>query len=234
MEHAKYIERGVQTASLPLTPSTTTPDLSEAAVLVPQATGSLDGHACPSRKITTELRSVEPELPLSLLSPADDGAYNQPNLQNSPDSLMCAPLISRRAPRRKLFLVTRRPGVKDAERRVVSMPEENSVQHITLDHPSGSRVVSMPEYITTAVDLSLDTNASFSAGASFESGIEKRRVKVCPSPSDVPRTPSPPSSPESSSPESVIIIDNDAQLSDGFLRRKYFPKLKALSENGLC
>jgi len=109
------------------------------------------------------------------------------------------------------------------------MPDENPVQHVTSDHPSGSRVVSMPEYIATAIDLSLDTTASFSAGASFESGIEKRRVKVYPSPSDVPRTPSPPSSPES-----VIIIDNDAQLSDGFLRRKYFPKIKAASENGLC
>lgn len=229
MEYAKYIERGVQTASPPLTLSTTAPDLSEAAVLIPQATGSLDGHARPSRKITTELRSLEPELPLSPYSPADDDAYNQPNLQNSPVSLMCAPLISRHAPRRKLFLVTRRPGVKDVERRVVSMPDENPVQHVTSDHPSGSRVVSMPEYIATAIDLSLDTTASFSAGASFESGIEKRRVKVYPSPSDVPRTPSPPSSPES-----VIIIDNDAQLSDGFLRRKYFPKIKAASENGLC
>ncbi|OAX41084.1 hypothetical protein K503DRAFT_548318 [Rhizopogon vinicolor AM-OR11-026] len=225
MECSKYIERGVQTASPPLTPSATAPDLPE--VLVPQASGSLDSYSRPPQEIKTELPSVEPEMPLSPSSTADDDAYNQFNLQNSPASLMCAPLISRRVPRRKLFLVKRRPEVKDVERRVVSMPGEKSVQHVTSNHPGGSRVVSMPEYIATAADLSLDTTVSFSAGISFESGVEKRRVKVCPAPSDVPRTPSPPSSPES-----VLIIDSDVQLSDGFLRKKYFPKITAASGNG--
>lgn len=173
-----------------------------------------------------------PPIPSTTPSPssaADDGAYNQSNLQNNPLSLMCAPLISRRVPRRKLFLVKRRPEVKDVERRVISMPEDKFAQNVTSDDPSGSRVVSMPEYITTTVDLSLDITESFSARASFESGVEKRRVRVCPPPSDVPRTPSPPSSPDS-----VLIIDNDAQLSDGFLRRKCFPKIMTASGNGLC
>jgi len=152
----------------------------------------------------------------------DDDAYNQ-SRSSRPVSLMHAPLISRRAPRHTLH----RPEVKDVERRVVSMPQDKPVQHFI----TGSRVVSMPEYTTATVDLSLDTpdSESYSVGASFDYGIEKRRVRVRPASSDVPRTPSPPSSPDS-----VLIINSHAQLSDGFLRKNYLPKKTTASSNGLC
>jgi hypothetical protein len=222
MEYSKgYSERGVQTASPPLTPSMTASDL-------PDVLPFLSGYVQLPQETKTEIPSAEPELPLSPSSTADDGAYSHTSLQKSPVSLMSAPLMSPHVPRRKLFLVKRRPEVKDVERRVVSMPEDKNAQYVASDHPSGSRVVSMPEYVATAVDLSLDISGSFSAGTSFESDVGKRRVKVCPSASDIPRTPSPPSSPDS-----VLIINNDAQLSDGFLRRKCVPKITAASSNGL-
>ncbi|KAG2043667.1 hypothetical protein BDR03DRAFT_1005674 [Suillus americanus] len=169
-------------------------------------------------EITTRLPSVDPELPPSPFSVDDNGAYSRSNLQHSPVSPMCASLISRRVPRRKLFLVERRPEGKTVERRVISMPDDMSTEHIKLDSQNDMRVVSMPEYLAAAVDLSLDPIESSSAGASFGSSyIEKRhRVRVCPPPSDVPHTPSPPSSPES-----ILIIDGHARLPDGFLRRRY-------------
>jgi len=222
MEYPKeYIDRGVQAAGSPS--SATASDL--ATVLIPQ-----DGSGQHLQEITTESLPVDPGLPLSPSSAKDKSAYIQANLQNSPIGPMSASSISRRVPRRKLFLVERRPEVKVVERRVVSMPDNSSAKHIKSDPHNGTRVVSMPEYIATAVDLSLDTIESPSAGASFESYVEKRhRVRVCSPPSDVPHTPSPPSSPES-----ILIIDNHAQLSDGFLRRKYSPKTMAISGNGLC
>ncbi|KAG0707401.1 hypothetical protein DFH29DRAFT_844939 [Suillus ampliporus] len=214
----EYIDRGVQTAC-PLQPAT---DSDLEAVRVPQA--PLDDSGQLLHEITIELQSLDPELPPSPSSVADNSAYSRSNLQDSPVSPMCASLISRRVPRRKLFLVERRPEGITVERRVISMPDN---EHITLETQNGMRVVSMPEYLATAVDLSLDSIEP-SAGASFESSyLEKRhRVRVCPPPSDVPRTPSPPSSPES-----ILIIDSHAQLPDGFLRRKYSQKT-AVSGNG--
>ncbi|KAG1734681.1 uncharacterized protein EDB91DRAFT_1348502 [Suillus paluster] len=213
----EYIDQGVQTAC----PLQSAADL--ATVRVPQA--PLDDPGQLLHEITIELQPVDPELPHSPSSVDDNSAYSRSNLQNSPVSPMCATLVSRRVPRRKLFLVERRPEGKTVERRVISMPDN---KHIKLDTQNGMRVVSMPEYLAAAVDLSLDSIESPSAGASFESlYLEKRhRVRVCPPPSDVPRTPSPPSSPES-----ILIIDSHAQLPDGFLRRKYSQKT-AVSSNG--
>ncbi|KAG1737705.1 hypothetical protein EDB19DRAFT_1717410 [Suillus lakei] len=212
----EYIDCGVQTSCSPQ--SATVSD--SPAVRVPQA--PLDDSGRLLHEITIELPSVDPELPPSPDSVDDDSAYSRCNLQHSPVSPVCAAsLISRRVSRRKLFLVERRPEGKTVERRVISMPDDMSAQHIKLDSQNGMRVVSMPEYLAAAVDLSMDSIESPSAGASFESSyIEKRhRVRVCPPPSDVPHTPSPPSSPES-----ILIIDSHGQLPDGFLRRKYSKK----------
>ncbi|KAG1867399.1 hypothetical protein F4604DRAFT_1777357 [Suillus subluteus] len=214
----EYIDRGVQTSCSPQ--SAMISDL--ATIGVPQTTFD-DCHSGPLlHEITTRLPSVDPELPPSPFSVDDNSAYNRSNLQHSPVSPMCASLISRCVPRRKLFLVERRPEGNTVERRVISMPDDMSTQHIKLDSHNDMRVVSMPEYLAAAVDLSLDPIESSSAGASFGSSyIEKRhRVRVCPPPSDVPHTPSPPSSPES-----ILIIDSHTQLPDGFLRRRYSNKI---------
>ncbi|KAG2345562.1 hypothetical protein BDR05DRAFT_114172 [Suillus weaverae] len=213
----EYIDRGVQTSCSPR--SATISDL--AAVGVPQAPFDDCDSGPLLHEITIGLASVDPELPPSPSSVSDNSAYSRSNLQQSPVSSMCAPLISRHVPRRKLFLVERHPEGKTVERRVISMPDDMSAQHIKLDSQNGMRVVSMPEYLAAAVDLSLDSIESPSAGASFGSSyIEKRhRVRVCPPPSDIPHTPSPPSSPES-----ILIIDSHAQLPDGFLRRRYTKK----------
>ncbi|KAG2150538.1 hypothetical protein DEU56DRAFT_977805 [Suillus clintonianus] len=214
----EYVDQGVQTTcSLQSATVSDSP-----AVHVLQA--PLDDSDRLLHEITIELPSVDPEqaeLPPSPSSVDDKSAYSRSNIQNSPVSPMCASLISRRVSRRKLFLVERRPEGNTVERRVISMPDSMSAQHVKMDSQNGMRVVSMPEYLAAAVDLSLDSIESPSAGASFESSyIEKRhRVRVCPPPSDVPHTPSPPSSPES-----ILIIDSHAQLPDGFLRRKYFKK----------
>ncbi|KAG2146026.1 uncharacterized protein EDB93DRAFT_1150597 [Suillus bovinus] len=202
----EYVDRGVQTSS----------------VGVPQATSDDCDSRPLSREITIELPSVDSELPPSPFLVDDNNAYSRSNLQhNSPVSPMCAPLISRRVPRRKLFLVERRPEGKTVERRMISMPDDMLARHINLDSHNGMRVVSMPEYLAAAADLSLDSIESPSAGASFGSSyVEKRhRVRVCPPPSDVPHTPSPPSSPES-----ILIIDSHTQLPDGFLRQRYSKK----------
>lgn len=216
----EYIDRGVQTSISPQS------DL--AAVGVSQAPFDRDSGSL-LHEITIELPLVDSELPPSPSSVDDNSAYSRSNLPHSPVSPMCAPLI-RRVPRRKLFLVERRPKGKTVERRVISMPDDISGQHIKLDSQNGMRVVSMPEYLAAAVDLSLDSIESPSAGASFGSSyIEKRhRVRVCPPPSDIPHTPSPPSSPES-----ILIIDSHAQLPDGFLRQRY-SKRTASPGNGLC
>ncbi|KAG2078921.1 hypothetical protein BDR04DRAFT_1226108 [Suillus decipiens] len=213
----EYVDRGVQTSCF--LQSATISD--SAAVNVPQAPFD-DGDSGPlSRKITIRLSSVDPELSPSPLSVDDNSAYSRSNLQHSPVSPMCASSTSRHVPRRKLFLVERRPEGKSVERRVISMPDDMPAQHIKSNSQHGMRVVSMPEYLAAAVDLSLDSIESPSPGASFGSSyIEKRhRVRVYPPPSDLPHTPSPPSSPES-----ILIIDSHAQLPDGFLRRRYSKK----------
>ncbi|KAG1802780.1 uncharacterized protein HD556DRAFT_1332446 [Suillus plorans] len=214
----EYVDRGVQTSCS--SQSATTPDL--AAVGAPQAPFDDCDSGPLLHEITIGLPLVDPELSPSHFSVRDNNAYSRSNLQHdSPVSPMCAPLISRRVPRRKLFLVERHPEGKTVERRVISMPDDMSAQRIKLDSQDSMRVVSMPEYLAAAVDLSLDSIESPSAGASFGSSyIEKRhRVRVCPPPSDVPHTPSPPSSPES-----ILIIDSHAQLPDGFLRQRYSKK----------
>ncbi|KAG2368090.1 hypothetical protein BDR07DRAFT_1605689 [Suillus spraguei] len=214
----EYIDRGVQTSCF-LQSTTISSDL--AAVGVPQVPFDDRDSRPLSHEITIKLPSVDPERSPSPSSVDDNSAYSRSNLQHSPVSPMCAPSISRHVPRRKLFLVERRPEGKSVERRVISMPDDMSPQHVKLDSQNGMRVVSMPEYLAAAVDLSLDSVELPSAGASFGSSyFEKRhRVRVYPPPSDLPHTPSPPSSPES-----ILIIDSHAQLPDGFLRRRYSKK----------
>ncbi|KAF9222583.1 hypothetical protein BS17DRAFT_767780 [Gyrodon lividus] len=80
----------------------------------------------------------------------------------------------------------------------------------------------MPDRIRPVLEPSVEFFASPStaAGDSFGSYSGRReRVRVFREPSDVPQTPSPPSSPDS-----LLIIGAGAQFPDGFLRKKYYPE----------
>ena len=140
-------------------------------------------------------------------SPAGPDAVPQ-----SPTSPMLAPLVSRR--RRKH---ARCPAGEIVDRRIVSMPENRT------EIPShGKRVVSMPDRVRPVLEPSAELfqSPSTTAADSYGSyGGRHERVRVFRAPSDVPQTPSPPSSPES-----LLIIAAGTQLPEGFLRRKYSPE----------
>ena len=142
-----------------------------------------------------------------------DNAYAVPR---SPISPILAPLVSRRLSKRRH---PRCPAGEIVNRRIVSMPEEKSEIQ---SHSHGKRVVSMPDRVRPVLEPSAELfqSPSTAAGDSFGSYSGRReRVRVFRAPSDVPQTPSPPSSPES-----LLIIAAGAQLPEGFLRRKYSPE----------
>lgn len=151
-----------------------------------------------------------------LSPPTPDSAYVVPQ---SPISPVLAPLVSRRLSRRKLV---RCPPSEILNRRIVSMPEKGSeTPSISYEH-HGQRVVSMPDRIRPVLEPSAELSQSPSTAASDSFGSysgRRERVRVFPVPSDVPQTPSPPSSPES-----LLIIAAGAQLPEGFLRKKYSPE----------
>lgn len=151
----------------------------------------------------------------SELSPTGpDSPYVVPN---SPVSPVLAALVSRRLANRKLG---RYPaGETGVNRRIVSMPEN---MNEVLSNGHGKRVVSMPDRVRPVLEPSVELSQSPStaAGDSFGSySGHRERVRVFPTPSDIPQTPSPPSSPES-----LLIIATGTQLPEGFLRRKYSPE----------
>ena len=134
----------------------------------------------------------------------------------SPTSPMLSPLVSRRFSKRKH---ARCPAEEPVDRRIVSMPENKSQ---VLSHGHGKRVVSMPDRVRPVLEPSAELFQSPSTAASDSFGSysgRHERVRVFRTPSDVPQTPSPPSSPES-----LLIIAAGTQLPEGFLRRKYSPE----------
>ncbi|KAF8558012.1 hypothetical protein OG21DRAFT_1494317 [Imleria badia] len=142
-----------------------------------------------------------------------DSVYAVPQ---SPTSPMLAPLVSRRLSKRKH---PRCPAEDIVNRRIVSMPENRSE---ILSHSHDKRVVSMPNRVRPVLEPSAELfqSPSTAAGDSFGLyGGHHDRVRVYRAPSDVPQTPSPPSSPES-----LLIIAAGTQLPEGFLRRKYSPE----------
>lgn len=148
-------------------------------------------------------------------SPTGSDSVNP--LPRSPISPILAPLTSRRLSKRKLA----RWPAEVVNRRIVSMPENKSEAPSTLSQSHGKRVVSMPDRVRPVLGPSVDLFQSpCAAGDSFGSYSGRSdRVRVFRAPSDVPQTPSPPSSPES-----LLIIAAGTQLPEGFLRRKYSPE----------
>lgn len=154
---------------------------------------------------------------VSELSPA--GSDSVDIVQKSPISPILAPLVSRRLSKRR---PTRCPASEIVNRRVVTMPENKSEASSILSCSHGKRVVSMPDRIRPLLEPSVELFQSPStvAGDSFSSYSGRReRVRVFPAPSDIPQTPSPPSSPES-----LLIIAAGTQFPEGFLRRRYSPE----------
>ncbi|KIJ67960.1 hypothetical protein HYDPIDRAFT_37538 [Hydnomerulius pinastri MD-312] len=210
----EYVDRAVQTIND--TPSP--PRVDTAIVLV--ATG-----ATRPQRIQGTHYARDSEDRASLSPPylsQTESAYSHSVPPDSPISPIYAPLISRRLPKCKQVLHGRHPLGEMANRRIVSMPE-NKEETPATRYNDGTRVVSMPDRIKPILDSSAELFASPSAGTgdSFGSYTGRReRILVFHTPSDVPQTPSPPSSPDS-----LLIIGSGAHFPDGFLRRKYSPEL---------
>ena len=101
--------------------------------------------------------------------------------------------------------------------RIVSLPEtvsEYSEKRV-LRRTIKKRVVSMPvksdQTITTNVDSSLESEASVEN--ILPDNERPSRVRVCSNLTDTPRTPTPPSSPDS-----IVIIGSESQISERFVR----------------
>ncbi|KAF5322747.1 hypothetical protein D9619_002014 [Psilocybe cf. subviscida] len=149
-------------------------------------------------------------------APMKSGAYMQSEHSPLEDSIEILP--SRKD--RKVVSLTSGLGypstlVTTTKQRVVSLPEHSSSGPARLALVERqTRVVSMPERGKLSSLVSVSKNAGASASANFGAGSTGRSY-----PSDVPQTPSPPSSPDS-----VMIMGNGEQVSGSFLqgRRRSF------------
>ncbi|KIK92828.1 hypothetical protein PAXRUDRAFT_146469 [Paxillus rubicundulus Ve08.2h10] len=202
----EYVDRAVQTRSVTITSD---PATVSAAICLP-------------RSSTPPIASFEDHQSSSTPPPAQrDGAYSHSIPSESPTGPIFAPLISRRPQKRKQAIQGRYPVSELANRRIVSMPENQGETSISPCHNHGIRGVSMPTHVRPVSGPFVDFFSSPSAaGDSFGSFSGRReRVRVVHAPSDVPQTPSPPSSPDS-----ILIIGAGAQFPEGFLRKKYSPE----------
>ncbi|KAH7888524.1 hypothetical protein F5I97DRAFT_710324 [Phlebopus sp. FC_14] len=205
----EYVDRAVQAGSDLLGLAHADP----AIVLV--ATGATRSGLLQADSSVTSSESGVSFSPSNCLN--QGSAYTPSLPYGNPTSPMCAPLIPRKLAKRKKALQGGRPHVNEiTNRRIVSMPESKGKSPATRND-SGGRVVSMPERTKPALESSLELFPSPSTCDSY-GPYDGQREHICISqaPSDVPQTPSPPSSPES-----LLIIDCGAQFPDGFLRRKY-------------
>ncbi|TFK54171.1 hypothetical protein OE88DRAFT_1654700 [Heliocybe sulcata] len=121
-------------------------------------------------------------------------------------------------------LTRRRPAhLKDDGGRIVSLPEtESEYSAKVILESTTSRVVSMPERQRRRSSVSFSTSVDHSGSIeqsdvsrSEEYSLRRRTRPSTRTSSGTPRTPSPPSSPES-----VVFISDDAQLPEAFLRRR--------------
>ncbi|KAF9244970.1 hypothetical protein BU15DRAFT_59141 [Melanogaster broomeanus] len=155
----------------------------------------------------------------SILTPSftqTDGAYNHSVPPESPTNLLS------HLPKRKQALEGRYPGCGIANRRIISMPENEGETSVVRNNGPGMRVVSMPDRIRPVLGPSVELFGSPSEAAkdSFVSYSGRReRVRVFCAPSDVPQTPSPPSSPDS-----LLDSGPGVQFPGGFSRRTYSPE----------
>ena len=108
------------------------------------------------------------------------------------------------------------------DKRVMSLPESASLCSANTVIETRTRVVSMPEHLNKLDSSKTQTQSPVSLDAHFySSNISNpaqihQRKRERPYPSDMPRTPTPPSSPDS-----VLIIGiEESKVSESFLRRQ--------------
>ena len=176
--------------------------------------------------LDTDLLAPSPEDPLfangdlQLLSPLSPSqvspAYSHSSVQGSP---FARNEVSRAIKPRKLPQL--RPSTnRHSAIRVFSLPEDSTSATMKSEFNPGQRVVSMPEQripgghlaesslSTEGFDSSMLSGGSFLSGTDTTSGIRFSNHKR----GTIPHTPSP-----SSSPDSVLIIENNCGLSEAFL-----------------
>lgn len=203
-----YVDRGVQTiTSSPPSVKTWTPWLARSLSKTSSSRaekGSLSGCS-----------SVVSPKSHSHSSTQLDSAYSHSLPPDSPSPVRSA-AITRRMHKRQQTPYSR--PIQQPNKRVVSLPRDPLYDTKTLLEPTTMRVVSLPDRLPSSFpensfssdSISLHTEQSFITRDDRYSRIRR----VCSS-VDAPHTPSPPSSPDS-----VLIIDDQDQLSDTFLRRK--------------
>lgn len=208
----EYHERGVQTDSDPTKASSSvSPSLSMDPPSLKQSDDASDNIGI---QATSGSALVDP----SGLSTQDDSAYMQDSTDFSFESTDDANQsmttttrtynIAQLPANRPTTLMNRQPSS-----RVISLPEATPAFRMrrVLEKKKGR--VSLPS--ATPRDTSIDTHES--TGDPFVSDDEERsRVRVRSHATDVPHTPSTPSSPDSV----VIIANNSNQLSSVFLRQR--------------
>lgn len=165
--------------------------------------------------LRTDLEALQPQSNFRI-SPSppcmlhDESAYSPVTASGSSTSAICFPLASHKSPKqKKAFMDIRHPPGDLTNRRVVSMPE-NEGEGPHCSSGSNARVVSMPDYIRSHLRFSVELRES-TYGDSF--GPYPGQLELYRSPTDVPRTPSPPSSSES-----FLFVGSSAQLSEDFTR----------------
>lgn len=149
----------------------------------------------------------------------------------SPTSVESGAIPTSRRAYKNLQLSYNRPSesLNVSKKRVVSLPEtvppdsrKTILSSSTLrvssmserPKPSASYLDSRPSQNCFEIAASTDTSY-----LSADDGYSRSRARAFPSASDVPHTPSPPSSPES-----VMIIETDVQIPHTFLRNKPAPE----------
>lgn len=212
-----YVDRCVQTLSL-----------------VPEIAGEFTESKEDSYdKTCSEISYTNSEDSRGQLDPRLNSAYSHSLATNSPMSVSSpvrSPGLSRRH-REQQIIYSRPAELKTVKRRFVSLPE-HSPRTVEL---GAMRIVSMPDRpMPTLSNSDLSVEIFEHSGSSCtdmshpsvtDSSVYRRH---CGHPHDMPRTPSPPSSPES-----IIIIGNNAQVSLSFLRQKCDTREMFSDDNGL-
>ncbi|KAH9949548.1 hypothetical protein B0H21DRAFT_727296 [Amylocystis lapponica] len=205
----QYVECGVQTDdhSLLMSPILSRSSFSQVA--------SPDTVLNPSDSV---MPASSPRTSHSRSSTQFDSAYSYTEEPTDPTSPVQSISTNVRSLKRQQLPFNRPSRIvehKAVSSRVTSLPETVSAYSAKATLERTVRVVSMPMPAPEDTSLLLDElDVSASSGDVFLSEDEQRsRIRIGRRGSDLLRTPSPPSSPES-----VLIIANKDQLSAGFLR----------------
>jgi hypothetical protein len=214
-----YVNRGIQTISLPKwlarSVSNSTQNSSTRA-----HNGSLSEYSSDTPTSTHFY---------SRSSGKQDSAYSHSLPPDSPSPIRSA-MVARRMYKRQKTPYSR-PSPQKLTKRVVSLPEDPPMHHTEILRESTTlRVVSLPDRLpsssmymgnSSSSDL---TDPSLCMDQPVFPGDEKiSRIRVRPLSVNAPHTPSPPSSPDS-----VLIIDDNHQLPETFLCRKSTRNLQQL------